>query len=310
MPIVLDYNSVNALGSLAVQAGEASRDRFNQQLLQQYDAQRNRTAAQLQGIEADERQAGANRQFQAQQANLDRQFRGQQAAQDRQFTATQQQREIAADQQRYNQQAQLSALDREARMQQAMMQAGLDVQQDQMDHQRAIAMQDRRHQQRLQEIAAREAYGAGGTADPASFEDRADAEVQEFADRIPINTTDPAFARQDQEQKYEQARSLSMLPTERLRELLQNDPQGEFARYIQGVLQQREGAAPRGSGAAAGRRRQPATPARRGGLAQERQGYGDTGLANISTQDLEKLANNPDMLERYLQQQGQQQGRR
>lgn len=296
MPIVLDYNSVEALGSLAVQAGEASRDRFNQQLLQRYDAQRNQTAAQLQGIEADERQAGLNRQFQANQA-----------AMDRQFTATQQQREIAAEQQRYNQQAQLSALDREARMQRAMLDAGLDAQQGQIDHQRDLQLMDRRHQQRLREQAARAAYGAdGGGGGDVSFEDRAEAELQAFSDLIPIETSDTGLAQQDQETQYEKARSLSMLPDARLHELLQNNPEGSWARYIQGVLQQREGAAPRGNGAAAGRRRRAATPARRGGLADQGEGYGSTGLENLAPQDLERLANNPEMLQRYLDQQQSQ----
>lgn len=314
MPIVLSYNDVNALGTLAQGAGEAERGRFEQQLLQRYDTSRDATAANLQGIEARERQAA-----------YDRQFRGQQSALERAFTTRRDQQQLAAQERRSQRQAEQTAYEQDMRMRRALLDAGLDQQQDAVGYQRDMDLMDRRHQQRLQEIAARAAYrGSGGTSggrdaagDPIDVEKRAEAEANQFSNLIPFNARATTRTTANQvPDLMEQAKHLAMLPNAQLREMLQNAPNDEWARYIQKILQNRQQAESgdpiaNSGGPARARRRsgltRGATPGATsrgggGGVAGERgQGFGSTGLEDLSDEQLMQFSQNPQRLQRYLQ---------
>jgi len=292
MPVVISYEDVEALGTLAFEGAKtgalAQGQMANRALGAQIEQGREATAAQLQGIQSRERIAG--QQIQTQQA----QFGAQQQLQ-------------------YDQLAQRDALAR-AQMEAGMAEAGIRAQADLQQELLGAASQQERdvrlHQQRLTEIERRAqvsgtapALGAGGVPDKAY----AAQEAQQFGNLIPYDTAravSPESAARTQQRALETAQGLSALPTSQLNNYLQSGGIGQrWAPYVQAIIQAREqvsggasqmGAMPNGRSVPGQGGRQPQ------GLNQG-QGLGmDERFGSLSDAELQQLGENPAMLNRFL----------
>jgi hypothetical protein len=299
MPIVLSYNDVEALGSLAYNAGalpaKADRGQQTAALMAQIDAERNRTALGLQQISAQERQAQADRQAHQTIANQQQQYRYDALAADERQNA-----------------AQLDA---------AMAEAGLRSEQGMMD----FALRGQRdkalHQMTMERIEREAQLGKHTGKQPATIgpgglptHDFAEQEVQENGHLIPFRAGESVSAEnagRTRQRAMDTATDLSSLPTPQLEAYIKGKPNDQWAPYVRAVIQARRAvsggqignnsAMPEGGRVPGGGRSGAATPAGPTGYAGgPGRGFGDPRLTGLSDQQLLMIANDPDLLAKLL----------
>lgn len=309
MPVVLSYEDVNALGSLAHEAGRgpafAQRQQFDLGMMSQISAQRDATAAQLQSISAQERQREADRDFAREQAGAQRQF-----DYDRMLAAEEANRQGL-------ERAMFDAnIDSQSRIADQLLKSQLTGQRDKQLHLQQLERIER-------EAALRPQRGGtdrGGQITPGGFPDRdfAEQEVQQFGHLIPFGTgsaVSASAASRGRERGMETAKNLSALPTSELQAYVQSRPSDAWAPYIRSVIQARqtaaggtagvsgdssggvgalpEGSLPSGAGQPAG-----AAASLRGGRSFT--GAVDPRFSSMSDAQLQQLAENPALLNRLM----------
>lgn len=320
MPIVLSYTDVEALGSLAFQAGQApGRARAQQQAADRALAASEinaRLGLQREQLRAEQQQAQADRAFRGQQAQLERDFiRGRDATafareselMDHRNAAALQEAAIQADLRR-----DLAEQEAAGSVAEALLEADLQRQRD-----------ERLHAQRLSQIDREAAYGkydrsrgtgadAGGFLSPQGVpdEDLAKSESQRFGHLIPYGVDRAVSgdqAARERKRASETAVGLAQLPTAQIESYLAQNPDDRWAPYLRAIVESRRATqlgqppvGPRQSVMAEGRRL-PSSPSQGfGGAAAT--GFGDGRLHGLSDADLHMLANNPELLQRFLSQ--------
>lgn len=299
MPIVLSYNDVNALGSLAYNAGNlygrAGRAQQEAQLLAQIDAQRNQAAVGLQSISAQERQAALDRQQRADLATLDQQFRYDQlAAQDR---ARQQQTAAQLGQAGIRAQA---GLEREA------IEGATQAQRDKLLHQQALERIEREAQ--LGKYSRRSSQDTPPSYQPGTMpsKDYAEQEAQEFGHLIPFDTGQAYsadYAARKRDERVKTAQSMSALPTDQLNAFLNERPNDPWAPYIRAVIQARqtlEGGQRGNVGAMPEGRRVPGQQQRGATQGLRGPGYADPRFEGLSDEEIMRLGHNPALLQQLM----------
>ncbi len=293
MPIVLSYNDVNALGQLAYQSGSmygaSQRSAQDTALLAQIDASRNATAAQLQGIQANERQTNAALAQRADQA-----------------TAEQQYRYAALGQQAQQSQAALDAAQSrsEQEQQNIVLRSALQGERDKQLQQATLDRIEREKQ--LGSTRFKQPTGAAGDSSGLPTKQFAQQEVQDFGALIPFDAGNAVSADQlgrTRDQALKTAESLSSLPTSQLETYLQQRPNDSWSPYLRAVIQARQAISGGGQNPGSmaegksvpGRSKSQATAPLGGGM-----GFGDPLLQRLSDEDLRRLAENPQLLQQYL----------
>lgn len=291
MPIVLSYEDIDALGTLAYEGArmgaEAEGNFANRQLAADIGAQRDATAAQLQGISSRERIANQQMALQASQFASEQEFRAAQLSY----------------------QDQLAREQMEAGLQEAGIRAAADLQSDLLGAVTQQSRDERLHQQRLTEIERRAELSGGtsGRLSQGGVPDRkfAQGEAQQYGNLIPYDAASqvsPEGVAREQKRQLETAQGLSSLPTNQLISYLESGRiQSEWQPYVQAVLQSRQavgggraiGAQPNGRDMDSIQRR----PAQ--GLGTGR-GLADDRLGNLSNSQLQQLADDPAALNRFF----------
>lgn len=216
MPIVVSYDDIAAMGEAAYAGGYSrgaagSRDRMEERSLQNTLSQREATAA-AQRLRYEQRRDDLDRQLEAQLAAMHQQ--GDQA-------------------------------EREARLQRAMMEAGLDVQADRQDFRQQLTRDRLRHGYEMQQIDRRAEHDSRRKTNRPTLPEAGapgdkwvEQAIRKHAGEIPFVQGDAT--RGQVEARYKIAGDLASLPDEQLRAELDSDPKGEWARFIQALLQDRE----------------------------------------------------------------------
>lgn len=297
MPIVLSYEDVEGLGSLAFEgakAGALGQGQFqNRALTSQIEADRDRTATQLQAISSRERQLELDRQFSGQQADLDRQLQVGLAGQ----------------------QMDLSRAQMEAGIVEADIRAQADLQQELLGDVSQQERDRRLHGQRLTEIEHRAQFkgqeaAVGLGADGVPNKKFSQQEAQQFGNLIPYGTeraVSGGQAARSQERGLKTAQGLSSLPTSQLQGYIQSgNIDQQWEPYVRAVVQARQaisgggvptgvmptGASVPGQRVGAGAAQQSLTQGQGLGLDQRFQALGDA--------ELNQIANDPVLLNRFL----------
>lgn len=292
MPVVISYEGVETLGPLAHGAGEmagqAQRQNRDLARLQQFDAQRNQTAAQLQGIQAQERQAEADRAMRRDFYAGDQQFQLQQQQQAQQQAMAQQEHT------------------RQAELQQELMDWQGRMTRDQLQHQQQIERDT--HQAGLGRWQGRAGEQAAPLNPGVQPRQQVQHEMAQYGHLLPWSPEFDAYtAAGDADTVRDQAETLTSLPTPALKKMMQTRPDDPYNPYLQAVTEARQaamggsassgnaGPVPRGASPEAGRR---GTGQRsQGGLRGT--GHGDP-LRDLTDQQLRELADNPQMLEQMM----------
>lgn len=281
MPIVLSYEDVNALGTLAHQGAYAGArgagEMQNRALTAQIEAGRDATATQLQAISSRERQAEADRGLRADIAAAGQDYRYDVLARDDEYARA----------------------EMESSLQQESIRAQAKVQSELMGELSQRERDQRLHQQRLIEIDRREGQGVGqlsttGVPDPKY----AKAEAQRFATEVPFDPAiSPGTFQRGRERATQTAEALSGLSTDQLIAYGQSGQLGkEWQPYVEAIVQSRrqlvapqEGAGQRGS----------SVPAGSGGFT-EGKGFADPEFAGYNDQQINELLTDPMKLNRFL----------
>ena len=290
MPIVISYQDVDALGTMAFEGartGAAAQGRLqNRALGAQIEQSRDRTATQLQQISAREREAAASRQFTGQQNELDRQYQ-------------------------YDALAQENALydaKFKAGLAEAEIKAQADLQSDLLGGISQKKRDERLHQQRLEQIDRTAAGRArtGGQLGPGGVPDKkyATQEAQQFGGLIPYNAQQgghPSLVAESTERTLDTAQGLSMLPTDQLESYQSSDrvPAG-WKPYVEAVLQSRNaigGGAPQGAMPEGG-----GVPGQRS--ASLASGQGLANFEGLGDAEFNEIANDPVKAAEFFRRQG------
>ena len=304
MPIVLSYEDVDALGSLAMNAGEvtgrAAAGRQDAALLQQINAQRDAEATRRMQIEASERQAQQDREFRAQQSQADRQFRYDQLATQADFN---QSRLMAS---------QAEALARgQADLQGQMLEHGLRTARDKQLHEQTMERINREAQLGKYSRATngkQPMVSAGGLPNQQQL----DQEMQQFGHLIPMEPGVSAeSAARKRENALQTAQQIGGMATEQIEQLITTRPDSEWNPFFRAVVEARKQVSgERGAGqysmmAEGGmlpRQGVPPQPLQSGAIPSQNQGY-TTPLSGLSDQQLMGAAQNPELLRQLIQQQ-------
>lgn len=282
MPIVLSYEDVNALGTLAHQGAYAGArgagEMQNRALTAQIEAGRDATATQLQAISSRERQAEADRGLRADIAAAGQDYRYDVLARDDEYARA----------------------EMESGLQQESIRAQAKVQSELMGELSQRERDQRLHQQRLIEIDRRGGGQPVGQLSTTGVPDPkyAKAEAQRLAPEIPFDPqVSPTTFQRGRERATQTAEALSGLSTDQLAGYMQSGQLGEeWAPYVQAIIQSREqlvapqeGAGQRGS----------SVPAGSGGFT-EGKGFADPEYASMSDQQINELLTDPMKLNRFL----------
>lgn len=311
MPIVLSYNDVQMLGTLAQQAGRgagmAQRAQQNAQILQTNLQGQYQLAASTSAQHAATARQQSQQAFQAQQMAQDRDLRRELLGEQQGFQGQQTEAQLAAraaeNQTRVQAALEESRIREDARFQREMMGAVTQAARDERQHLQRRELLEREIE------AGRFAGSAGRNAPqltPGGAPNRQQAQDDALAagHLIPFKTTGtPRGMGMDQEQKQQQAMQLASLPTATLEGWVANRPGDPWAPYVNAVLEARrqataQPAAQDGTPTPQGGRLPGGQTVGMGGQAAGGQGMTGTGFggtrdprfANLSDEQLMALA--------------------
>jgi hypothetical protein len=313
MPIVLSYNDVDALGSLAYKTGglygQARRADQNAALLAQIDAQRNQAAINLQEVSARQRDADLERQLRANLAADELQYRYDISAAGERELQTQMSNALA--------EAQLKS---QAGFQEQILTADLKAQEDKrlqemnlqrIEREAQLGKYDRRREESV--------IPPSGGLPSKEFVQQ---EIQEYGHLIPFEagkSVSAESAARTRDRAMEIATSLSGLPTNQIEAYIQQRPNDPWTPYMRAIVQARmaisgtgsrrpsrpvgampEGPRPPGFPTDIGSRRSiPGPRGNNAGLSSGR-GLGDPILGQLNDTELQQLAQDPVSLEKFM----------
>lgn len=302
MPIVISYEDVEALGSLAYNTGEVT-GRAGQQnrdlaLLTSIDQNRDATATRLQQIEASERQRELDRQLQASTAASTQQYRYDALAQQDDFNQARLQAGIAEAQARS--QGQLT---------ETMLDASLRSARDKQLHEQTL--------ERLEREAQLGKYARSGTPQPGISaggfpnQRQVDAEIQQFGHLIPFGARDAVTtesAGRSRERAIDTAKNVGAMPTSQIEGMIQERPDDPWNPYLRAVVEARKQSSGetgfgQQSGMAEGRSLPKQASAATGGSFNRGQSM-VTPLSGLTDEQLQAASKNPELLRQLLAQQG------
>lgn len=312
MPIVIKWDNIEALGSLAVQAGTGIGQIQNRQLNEQMLARMDQADIARQQLTVQQQQGAFNRQqealLQAQRIGSQRDLQTQELQTQGQFRLQEQALQNQGGLQR-------QTLQDQGDIQQQLIGSVLQGARDKQLH--AYEMEKIQREAQLGRFQNNRAQHAGLSAQGVPTQQYAESEANDFGNMIPYNVGNAIngeFAGDKQASAHKTALSLSSLPTDQLEKFVTQKPKDPWAPYVSAVVQARKkitgGAHGDTSAQPEGRKMPRQRSAPSGDLGQAPLGQAgsaagagtvvDPRLAGLTDDQLLQLAANPQLISQIL----------